>query len=393
MSYGVTPQGFRRKTFEDIVADLQQAAQNEFGVDVDLSETSPLGKFISVIAYALAEKWESSEDEYNSAYVDTAEGTQLHNVGKYIGIKPNEATKATGQITITGTPATLINAGFLIATATGIQFQTIDSATISGSGTITVNIEAINTGATGNVSGNTITVIVNPQAGVTSVTNAMATSGGQDQESDIDFRNRYLESVAKGGSSTVDSIRAKLLDEVDGVRAAIVIENDTNAADPDGRPPKSINAIVLGGTSADIAKAIMQSKAAGIQAYGSTVEIVQDSSGNNHSIGFSYATEIDIYANITITKNAAYPSDGDTQVKLALIKHIGGTDGTNTYNGLSMGDDVIHGQVQSKIYQVAGVVDVVLELSTDGITYAESNIPINTTEVAQTDNIKVVVTS
>jgi uncharacterized phage protein gp47/JayE len=302
MSYGVTPQGFKRKTFDAIVADLQAAARNEFGSDVDLSNVSPLGKLINTIAYELSVKWQSSEEEYNSAYVDTAEGINLHQVGKYIGLTP------------------------------------------------------------------------------------------QDQESDIDFRNRYISSIAKGGASTVESIRAKLL-EVDGIRAAIVIENATNSTDADGRPAKSIECIVLGGNQTDIAKAILGSKAAGIQAYGSTTVTVQDSAGNNHTISFSYAAVVDIYANITITKTAAYPTDGDAQVKTAIIRYIGGTDGANNYSGLSMGDDVIYAKAIAEIYKIAGVADVVLELSVDGITYNPSNISIDATKVAETDNVKVVVTS
>jgi hypothetical protein len=122
---------------------------------------------------------------------------------------------------------------------------------------------------------------------------------------------------------------------------------------------------------------------------------VYDSSGKAQTIGFDYATGVNIWVNIAITKNAAYPSDGDAQVKLAVIKYIGGTDAANNvYTGLSMGASVILNELVYRIKNsVAGVTDLTIQFSTNGSTFSASNVAINTTQVAQTDSTKVTVTS
>lgn len=394
MEYGVTLNGFRRKTYEEIFEDMESRAKNLLGNDVDLSETSPDGMFIRNSAYELSLIWQTAEDTYNSGHVDTAEGLSLRNVGKYIGIKGKNKEKAKTSLQVNGTPGTVISLDLKATTLTGVEFEPIETKTIDLSGSVMVPIQAVVPGVEGNVPANTIVTMVNPIQGIDSVTNPEAAAGGQDEESDPDFRERYGESVAKAGSSTTDSIRAKLLDEVSGVRAAIVVENDSDVEDEFGRPPHSVEAIVLGGEQTDIAQAILQSKAGGIEAYGSTIVVVKDLSGRDKTIGFSYAAQVLIYANINIEKSATYPSDGDNQVKLAFIKYIGGTDTDGKlYNGLSMGKEVVYNKAISEIYKIPGVEDVNLEISTDGTTFIKENILISEMNVAETNHNIVQVSS
>jgi uncharacterized phage protein gp47/JayE len=394
VDYGITPKGFRRKSYDEILADMEANARNLFGNDIDLSETSSFGQRLRIMAYALAEKWNEAEKVYNSGYVDTAEGLQLNRVGKYIGIEKRAASKAGTKLLLSGEIGKQVLAGFKGSTPTGIEFETLSDVTVGGDGTILTTVKAVNAGISGNVAANTITVIVNPIAGITSITNPNPATGGQDEESDAEFRERYSISVAKGGSSTADSIRAKLLDEVPGVRAAIVFENDTSTVDSAGRPPKCIECVVLGGNQTNIANAILASKAGGIQAYGTTSVVVQDSSGKDKTIGFTYAGQKLIYVNAEITKTPAYPLDGDSLIQLAIIKYIGGADGSgNVYAGLSMGESVIYNAIIGEIYKIPGVKNLVLEIGTNGIDFDMLDIPVDEIEVTETDADAVVVTS
>lgn len=391
--FGLGVNGFLRKRYQDILDSMNTRAQELFGENVNLTEKSPLGIFFRVISWSISLAWELAEKVYFSAFVSTAEGINLDYVGKYIGAVRREAEEAAGTITITGTAATIVSAGFLVATESGTTFETTAEATIGIGGTIDVEVIALEAGVEGNVQSGTLTTIVNPQVGISSVTNAASFTTGRNIETDVEFRERYALSLAKGGSSTLDSIRASLLTTT-GVRAALVVENVTMLDDIDGRPPKSIECYVLGGSSADVAQTILDTKAAGIETYGTEAETVQDLAGNNQVINFSYADEIDIYVNIDITKNAEYPIDGDELVRTEIIKYIGGTDeNTNVYNGLTMGEDVIFTQLINKVYQIPGVEDVEVESSMDGVTYDTINISIALFEVAETDFNKVVVTS
>lgn len=390
----LTSTGFKRKRYVDFVTEMQDQARTLWGADVNLSDNSPLGKFIKNIAYARADENELSEAVYYSAFYDTAEGVSLDYVAKGIAISRIQANKATGQIKLTVTAGITVAAGVIVATTDGLQFVTTAAGTDSDNdGFITVDIEAMATGPQYNVPSNTITVITTPTSGVTAATNPSATINGRNQETDSEFRNRYALSVAKGGSSTLDSIRAALLNDVTGLTSAIVLENKEDTT-VNSIPPHSIHCIVLGGNSADVAQTILQTKAGGIRAYGSQSVTVADDSGNNQTIGFSYATQVNIYVHVTVTTNSSFPTTGADDVELAVIKYIGGTDANgNSYTGLSMGDDVITSKIiRAVMDSAAGIDDVTVTTSKDNVTFSASNISIAQTEVVHTDSVKVVVT-
>lgn len=397
MAFGLGPEGFKRKRYADIIADMETNAKVLFGEDVNLTVRSPLGLFIRLVAWCISVVWELAEKVYNSAYKDTAEGVQLDNVAKRIGLARKQAEKArytpSGSpafVIISGTPGTSYPAGSKVATITGIEFETIETVTLDGVGKASPKIQAALTGINGNVEAGAIKVIVNPVPGIESVTNTEAVTGGRNIETDEEFKTRYDLSLSKGGSSTVPSIEASLL-ETAGVRAARVVENTTMVNDAEGRPPKSVTSYVLGGLSTDIAKTILKTKAGGVQAFGTTTETVKDIAGNDHVIGFTYVTPIPIYVRLTLATTPEYPSDGDAEAVLAVIQYIGGEDTDNYYTGLTMGDDVVCFRIATALSDIPGIDDAVIELSVDGVTYAQDNIAIGQIEVAETDSAKVVV--
>lgn len=388
--FGLNKDGFNRMRYADIIAEMNGRAKSVFGADVNLSEYSPLGMFFKVVAFSMAVIWQLAEYVYYGAYKDTAEGYQLDGVAQYIGVKRKPASYAVGMVTFTGTEGTVIPLQFLVSTGTYI-FWTQQIATIPAGGTVDVPIRAIELGNTSNVLANTITTIVNPLTGVTAVTNAAATTGGADVETDESLRARYDESISLGGASTTSAIEAELL-QVQNVVDARVTENVTMAT-VDGVPAKAFEAMVYGGTNADIADAIYRTKAAGIQAFGDIIVPVTDDYGQVHNIGFSRVAEITIYVNVTLTTDDDFPIDGLTTIETNIIKYIGGTDADSTkYYGLGLGDDVVYTKIIGICHSVAGVTDVTVTLSTDNITFTAANVAIATGEVAVTDYAKVVIT-
>ena len=387
-NFGLTGKGLRRKRYIDVLESMESRARELFGENINLSERSPLGLFLRLIAWSIGIVWQVVEDVYNSAFVDTAEGHSLDKVALYIGITRRPATRATGTVKFTGDDNTVIDEGFLLETEDGVQFETTEEVEIEA-GEATAEIRAVEPGTDGNVPASTITEIVNPIEGLDSATNPEETTGGRNKETDAELRERYLDSVAKGGASTIDSIRASLLD-IDDVRAALVIENHTMETDGDGRPPKSFESYVLGGDAQEVANTILQTKAAGIQAYGTESEIVEDDAGQEHTIGFTYADEVNIEVNITKTTNEEYPEDGDERMVTEIIKYIGGSDEDGSvYAGLSMGEDVIFTQIIKACYRVPGLDDVEVTINKVGEAAGTDNISIELTEVAETDYEKV----
>ncbi|MGM9943923.1 MAG: hypothetical protein ACI33M_03220 [Lysinibacillus sp.] len=141
---------------------------------------------------------------------------------------------------------------------------------------------------------------------------------------------------------------------------------------------------MLGGRDEDIAQAILDSKAGGINPYGTTTVTVNDDSGNPQIMRFTRANELRLYAKVTIDTNTTFENDGIKKVKNVLVQYIGGADTeSQLFAGLNMGEKVVLAKGMFSILQVPGVTDVDLKLSTDGSTFVENNIAISISQVAQ----------
>lgn len=73
-----------------------------------------------------------------------------------------------------------------------------------------------------------------------------------------------------------------------------------------GRPGKSFEIVVQGGTNADIATEILNSKPAGIQSYGNTTVQVLDVFSNPYSISFTRPSQVPIYVAIVLETDLTF---------------------------------------------------------------------------------------
>ena len=384
--WGVTERGFHRPTYVELLDAIEYKARELFGSKANLTVRSPLGIFLRIFAWMLNILFSLMEDVYNSRFVDTAIGTSLYNLGKAIGISLLPAQKATGYVTFTGTAGTVIPVGFLVKTIAGLQYAVLADGRIGDGGTLTLPVQAVDTGSDFNVAAGTVKEIVNPLDGVSSCSNAAVIDGGRGRETDEEFRDRYAQSVDFAGGVNADALAAEILQNVDSVYSAICYENDTDEIDDLGLPPHSIEAVVYGGLDQDIAQVIFGRKAAGIQTYGSSTIAVISKSGQSIDINFSRPTPVNVYVQITnLVTSADYPTDGAARIKRALTDYIG----SDATGGLKIGADVIYMELPGVILTVPGVVDFDLTISEDGSTYNTSNITIDTREKAVTDESKV----
>lgn len=389
----LTSEGFKRKRYIDFFEEMSEQARESWGDDVNLSERSALGKFVSIVAYSRAEENELAEEVYNSRFVDTSEGVSLENNVKRALRGRKEWLKATDYIQLTLDRGAEVKRGTLVGTNYGVMFEMLSTIKAVDAGVYETRVIALEYGRIGNVAAGDITKIINPAVGFLSVTNPEPFRNGQDEESDAELQDRYYESLGKVGNRRTEAIRARVLDEVEGARACLVDENDTMEVSASGVPPKAFETIVLGGDAPDIARKILEAKPGGIQAYGSTVVEIEDSKGNSHSIGFTYAEKLQIYVKSLIKKGSNYPLDGDSQIKEQIVRFIGGTGaGDVVHNGLGMNEDVVVSRLESRLFAVEGVEDVKVSLSTDGFVYLEENIEI-ALQVAETDISKIEVSN
>lgn len=184
---------FEIKTQDKFLQELKNAYENLYGGT--LSDIS--GTFVGDNLAANAVEFEKASIEMNlmmeAAFAQTSWGEYLTMRAAEHGIDRKDAVKAQGTVTVTGTG--IVNAGTLFATATGITFEAAKSVRIEQQGD--VPIIAVDAGTSGNVAAGTITKIPVTIAGISSVTNAAATTDGYNAETDEALLTRLYFHVRK----------------------------------------------------------------------------------------------------------------------------------------------------------------------------------------------------
>jgi uncharacterized phage protein gp47/JayE len=198
-----------------------------------------------------------------------------------------------------------------------------------------------------------IDTIVTPVAGLASVYNYGDGDVGRETEEDAELRVR-LRSVRKGAGS-VDAIRSRMIDEVDGVSTCLVVENDTDSA-IGPQPAHSIHVIVQGGSDQDVVDKIWALKSAGIATYGTSSGTAIDGAGNSHTVYFSRPTTVYGWVRVRYTAYAeeTLPTNADDAIADA-IKAYGDT--------FAVGEDMLWQRFLTPVLTtVDGVASAVIEL-------------------------------
>lgn len=222
---------FTEKTADQIEADYKSELTTQIpGVNTSSAAwPTKLGKILAFIVAALYKVGTSILESHN---VYLATGDDLDNIAAEHGFERKPAANATGTATFTGTNGTVVAIGSLIETVSDadgnkVQFETTAEGTVSG-GTADIAIEAVLAGEDGNVGAGTITVLTSPISGITAVTNADETSGGEDEEADGDenetdtatFRGRLIEDIKNPKNGGTEADFERWAREVTGVTQA-----------------------------------------------------------------------------------------------------------------------------------------------------------------------------
>jgi len=330
---------------------------------------------------------------------------------------------------------------------------------------------------------NTLVEILTPISGWNSINNPKAGVTGRFIETDAELRIRRNNSIRLLGAGTVESIRARLLQQVPGVTSAFIFENRTMTQEPidivlnqdlvtgntitivfntiqtlpivtfatshldtmnaiavvianqpqiasavvggtanrtitvsmkeavevaittfsvtggasqaqavfkGGRLAKSFEAVVEGGSDADVANKIWLTKPAGIQTFGNTSFTITDSQGEQQVINFSRPTPIYIWVTVALTlySEETFPPNGQDLV----------ADAINTYgNNLGIGVDVLLQRVLAQIFNVPGIASGAMQIAAtngpgDSPLYGTADIPIQENEIAIFDLSRITVT-
>jgi uncharacterized phage protein gp47/JayE len=437
--YGVVATGFNPMTFSEIKAELEAAAQASFGANVDLAPETFLGQIIGTQAEREALIWDLMQAVYSAQDPDQANDAALEAICALTGTVRQAAEPSTLNAVAIGTNGTLLSSGRVASvTGTGSRFASTADATIAtlsarvpggtyavgdlitgdsgkvyscttpitasdtaptgtgttiadddgtwrycGAGTaaVSVPLECEETGPKVAAAG-TLTVIETPVGGWSTVVNPLDAELGSDLETNAALRIRREDELRANGTSPLESIRSDLL-QVDNVTAVTVFENVGDATDGDGVPPHAVEALVLGGTDADIRAQLFTSVAAGIATHGTTSGTVTDSQGISHTVKFTRPTEVPVYVIVNVTvEAAAYPADGDDQITSALTAY-GST--------VRTGKDVVSAALSARAFSVPGVLDCTCLIGTAPTPTLTTTVAITPRQLATYDSSRVTV--
>lgn len=387
--WGLSPKGFYRPEYVQILNAVEYKARELFGDGINLTVRSPLGIILRIDAWMINILFGVLEKVYNSRFVDTSEGNSLHNLGRMIGLYLLPAGKATGYITVEGTAGTIIPEGYLVSTPGGLQYTVMREEKIGEKGKVKALVQAVQTGKEYNTDARTIVNIVNPAAirGIKKVYNESPVTNGRECETDAEYRERYYKSVDYAGGVNAEAVRAALLQDVQGVYAAYVYENDSDFYNTEyNLPPHSIEAVVYGGLDEDIAGTIYKKKAGGIQTNGNETVPVMTNSEQLIDIHFSRPDLIGIYIKIhNLETNTDFP--GTDTIKEMLVNFIGG----DASGGLGIGADVSYQSIPGILMQIKGIEDFEFEIGKSADDMKKEKIEIGIREKAVTSLDKVVI--
>lgn len=360
--FGVTPEGFNKKTLADILTSIGDRQRGVFGAAFDTATATAMGQLNGTFASEFAEAWEVLEEAFHGFDPDAAADYLLTVLAGLTGTarRPAAGSVSRRQRLSLNAGAT-VNAGSLIAHSArpDILFATDAPVTNSGGAPATFEVTATCT-QTGPISAlaGSLTVIVNPVSGWTATTNLIDASLGRNVDSDIVLRQRRESQLALRGGSTIGAIRADLLDvetnpELVDMRDASVLENTTDSV-VDGMPPHSIEALIDDGdiptiSNELIAQIIWDGKPGGIQTTGDSSGTAQDANGDDQTVYFSRVSLRPVYIDIQLTTTDDYPVDGPALVQQALV---------DAGAGYRIGDLVIALHLRAAALSVAGVIDV-----------------------------------
>lgn len=360
MMYGATDKGFAKKEYLTILNDMQSLAKDLFGNDIDLSERSPLGMFIQVVAWEISDTWEGIENSHFNNFAVYADGVALDKVVGNFGRLRFTGTKATTQIELIGEVGTVIPKGFRVGTQNGVIFETVIEHVLIGNDLI--DVVAINNGLDGNVPENSITEIINPIAGVESVTNPIIAENGTDIEKDDELRARHLEALrepATGDNITQYKQWAKETQSVGAVRALATT------------PSKGYVTIIITDIDGKVANAEL-------------VTLVKDYIDPIKPVNAGLIVESATAKNITITSNVQLAQGYEVEtVKLEVEDKI-----NQHFKELALQEQYIsYAQIGRLIIESKGVIDYTQLKLNDGI----ANIALTLKEVPNLLNLELTI--
>lgn len=399
-TYGVTPQGFRRKTLIEIVSEFEADELAEMASDLDVSAESVVGQMNGIIGRQLSIAWEQLEICYHGFDPDATEGRLLEMLCKLTGTYRHGETSSEVVCTCDLDDGTVLlpNVHFAsIEDKPDIRWTPSETLypsgyTAVGDGPKSVTFVAELTGPIPGLAG-TINVISTQLTGWNSVVNPDDAELGLRVDNDPGLRARRERELATIGSATVRAITANISQAFgEKITNLTVYENDGDNVDSNGLPPHCIEALIFDGDvpsvdNDELAQVILDSKAGGVQTSGNTTGTATALvNGVESTLGvkFSRASQLPIYVNIALVKKLTGPYIGN-----AAVAEYVATQG-NAY--FAPGDEIIEDRIRAFVLACTGVKDITsVHIGLTPNPTSSDNIPITIRQIGRFSTSRITV--
>lgn len=362
----ITPTGYKLKTQNEWF-DEERSLYLAIDPNWNLDPSTPDGLKMASDAEIFSALDETLFQAYNSKDPAKAVGDDLDIIGLLTGAIRSEGTRSSVDITLTGTPGSVIPLGTIFESATtGSRWITEVTYTLDGAGTEDGTAFNEDVGQV-QADPNTITKIATTVAGLMSVTNPTAATKGTDRELNSSFRIKRAASVGRPGNNQIDSLYGEIY-AIQDVRRAAIYENDTNSSsvsvdNPHGLPAHSLSIIVDGGSDDDVAMAIYIKKNPGVllNQSGTPVSVVVTSPTvptNKKTIKFARPIYVDMTIDLTIFNDGSLPANIEDLIKEAYVDFGAGSliDPSVGFKsrGFDIGEDVPYATMFTPANKVVG---------------------------------------
>lgn len=307
----------------EIVAEAAAAVSLLIGDDFDASDlTSVEGQIFHVLALRELYAQGGLLEVVDALNLDNAQGRVLEGLGASFGLPRLGASYGTVAGLVVGTPGFDFSNRLFRHLPTDTLWRAPAGSVIPGGGSVTVTFVAdAPVDVTVAITGSDFWQPVQVTTSITAVSNATEGAPGEPEE-DLETYRARLKASQASGAGTEPAILAALL-KVPGVTAETrVLVNRTLVVDPDtGVPPKSVEAIVVGGGDEAIVRALYASVSAVAGFSGTTVVPAGTYSGIDIEVAFTRPATIDLEAQVVLTTTGAeedLPVDYVDQVEGAV---------------------------------------------------------------------------
>lgn len=202
--------------------DIQQRISDRLTIEANKLEGGFAQDIIGSISYELANIIDTELDNIiNRAFVSTATGEDLDQLGNDYGLPRREDAQAIVYLEITGDEFATINSN-VKAVYNNLVYTVQEFKKINSSGVALVKAKCDTAGVIGNVPANTINEFLTDYAGLRAVTNPEPAYDGFDREDDEIYRQRILDYLKEDATNANKAQYEKWAREVTGVQKAVI---------------------------------------------------------------------------------------------------------------------------------------------------------------------------